>query len=465
MLKKYVSISLRLTLWFGAIFFCGWVVFGTAMWFYLKSTLTAERHQTLSRRADRLEDLLHRNRDEIESDRIQDFTDFARATGNGLAEIFLPGGKQFYPSPSLAASAFAWPAIAAGDPERFLHIKSGNQFYWVLVRPFKIGDQTLYSVMAAPEAGNQVVLNGFWKGLLASVPVLLLISSAGGYWVSRRALRPVDQITATVRSISIRNLSERLPVNDSGDELQRLAETCNEMLGRLESAVKTIKQFTADASHELRGPLSFTRTVAEVALRNPRADDESRQAFQDIVDEAAKAAAVLEQMLTLARADAEPFGMALEPLNLTDLVEETCGLARKVANEKNLAMNVSLPQHPTEAVLGDYSSLRRLLWILLDNSLKYTASGGQIDVSLVADAGQTTLCVMDSGIGISPADLPYIFDRFYRADPSRSEIEGSGLGLSIAKWIVDTHHAEISVVSRKNSGTTFRVSFSTIDFR
>ena len=113
MLKKYVSISLRLTLWFGAIFFCGWVVFGTAMWFYLKSTLTAERHQTLSRRADRLEDLLPRNRDEIESDRIQDFTDFARATGNGLAEIFLPGGKQFYPSPSLAASAFAWPAIAA----------------------------------------------------------------------------------------------------------------------------------------------------------------------------------------------------------------------------------------------------------------------------------------------------------------------------------------------------------------
>ena len=429
------------------------------MWFYLKSTLTAERHQTLSRRADRLEDLLHRNRDEIESDRIQDFTDFARATGNGLAEIFLPGGRRLYPSPSSAASTFAWPAIAAGDSERFLQIKSGNQFYWVLVHPFRLGDQTVYSAMAAPEAGNLVVLNGFWRGLLASVPILLLISSAGGYWVSRRALRPVDQITATVRSISIRNLSERLPVNDSGDELQRLAETCNEMLGRLESAVKTIKQFTADASHELRGPLSFTRTVAEVALRNPRADGESRQAFQDIVDEAAKAATVLEQMLTLARADAEPFGIALAPLNLTGLVEETCRLARKRANEKGLAMNVSSPQRPMEFVFGDYSSLRRLLWILLDNSLKYTASGGQIDVSLVADAGRTTLCVMDSGIGISPADLPYIFDRFYRADPSRSEIEGSGLGLSIAKWIVDMHHAEISVVSSTNSGTAVKVTF------
>jgi signal transduction histidine kinase len=465
MLKTYVSISLRLTLWFGAIFFCGWVIFGTAMWFYLKSTLTAERHQTLSRRADRLDDLLNRNHDENESDRIQDFTDFARATGNGLAEIFLPGGKRFYPSPSSAASSFAWPVIMAGDSERFLHIKSGNQFYWVLVRPFNLGGQTLYSVMAAPEAGNQVVLNGFWRGLLASVPVLLLISSAGGYWVSHRALRPVDQITATVRSISIRNLSDRLPVNGNGDELQRLAETCNDMLGRLESAIKSIKQFTADASHELRGPLSFTRTVAEVALRNPRADDDSRQAFQDIADEAAKAAAVLEQMLTLARADAEPFGIALEPLNLIKLVEETCGLARKFADEKNLAMNVSLPLHPMEPVLGDYSSLRRLLWILLDNSLKYTAPRGQIDVSLIADAGRPTLCVMDNGIGISSSDLPYIFDRFYRADPSRSEIEGSGLGLSIAKWIVDTHHAEISVVSRKDSGTTFKVTFPAADLR
>ena len=155
------------------------------------------------------------------------------------------------------------------DSERFIHVESANQPYWVLVRPFSLHGQSLFLLAAAPESGNLLVLQSFWKGLLASVPILLLISLAGGYWVSRKALEPVDRITATARSISIRNLSGRLPVRTTGDELQRLAETCNAMLGRLESAVNQIKQFTADASHELRGPLSFTHTVAEVVLRNP----------------------------------------------------------------------------------------------------------------------------------------------------------------------------------------------------
>ncbi len=465
MLKRYVSISLRLTVWFGSIFFCGWVVFGTAMWLYLNKTLTEERHQTLSRRADRLQELLRRDKGQEESDRVQDFNDFAHATGNGLVEIFNPAGERVYPSPSSAASAFPWPAISAGDKDRFLRVRSGDQSYRVLVHPFTLGEQALYLVMAAPEAGNQLILTGFWRGLLASVPVLLLISSACGYWVSRRALRPVDRITATARSISIRNLSERLPVNDTGDELQRLAETCNEMLGRLEQSVKKIKQFTADASHELRGPLSFTRTVAEIALRNPQLDENSRRAFEDIVDEAAKAAVLLEQMLTLARADAEPFGTALEPLDLTQVVEETCGLARKLADERNLTMRVSFPPQPLAPVLGDFSSLRRLLWILLDNSLKYTNAPGQIDISLSADSSRATLCVMDSGVGIAHSDLPHIFDRFYRADPSRSQVEGTGLGLSIAKWIAEMHHAEISVVSRQDEGTTFKVVFPFFDAR
>ena len=465
MLKRYVSISLRLTVWFGSIFFCGWVVFGTAMWLYLNKTLTEERHQTLSRRADRLQELLRRDQSQKTTDRVQDFDDFAHATGNGLVEIFRPGGDRFYPSPSAAASSFPWPTITDTDKERFFRIKSGDQSYRVLMHPFTLGEQGLYLVMAAPEAGNQVVLNGFWRGLLASVPVLLLISSAGGYWMSRRALRPVDRITATARSISIRNLSERLPVNDTGDELQRLAETCNEMLGRLELSVKKIKQFTADASHELRGPLSFTRTVAEVALRNPDVDVQSRQAFEDIVDEAAKAAVLLEQMLTLARADAEPFGTALEPLDLVQVVEETCGLARKIADEKNLTMHVAFPAQPIGQVLGDFSSLRRLLWILLDNSLKYTNAPGEINVSLTADAGRATLSVRDSGVGISLSDLPHVFDRFYRADPSRSQVEGTGLGLSIAKWIAEMHHAEISVVSAKDEGTTFKVVFPFFNLR
>jgi heavy metal sensor kinase len=458
--KNYVSISLRLTLWFGAIFFCGWVVFGVAMWFHLKSTLTAERRQTLSRRADRLEDLLRRDQGNTGADPVQDFKDFAHATGNGLAEIFRAGNTRVYPSPSNAASSFPWPTIATSQKETFLHVPVGDQSYSVLIRPMQAEGAPAYIGLAAPDAGNLLLLHDFWRGLLAWIPVLLLISSAGGYWMSRRALRPVDRITATARSISIGNLSERLPVNHSGDELERLTETCNEMLARLEASVRTIKQFTADASHELRGPLSFARTVAEVALRNPKMDEASRQSFQDIVDEAAKAAVVLEQMLTLARADAEPFDKTLEPVELNTVVAETCAMAQRIAEEKGLAIHVS---NTPAWILGDVSSLRRMLWIVLDNALKYTDEQGTIEVALTTNPTHATLRVRDSGMGISESDLAHIFDRFYRADPSRSQVEGSGLGLSIARWIADAHHAEIAVTSQRNQGTTVLITLPLCD--
>jgi heavy metal sensor kinase len=459
MMTGQISISLRLTMWFGGIFFFGWVLFGTAMWLNLKSTLTGERHQTLTRRVDRLEELLNKNQSEDEADRYQDFKDFAHATGNGLAEVFRADGSRAYPSPSSAAQTFPWPVIRPGDTEQFVQIESAGQSYQALVRPFSLDGQPLFLLAAAPEAGNLLVLQSFWKGLLASVPILLLISCAGGYWVSRRALQPVDTITAKARSISIRNLSERLPVTETGDELQRLAQTCNAMLDRFESAINQIKRFTADASHELRGPLSFTRTVAEVALRNPQADPESRRAFEDIVDEAAKAAVLLEEMLTLARADADPFSTALEPVDLAAVMEDVCGMAGPIADQRGLTLAVSNVAGPSSSVLGDSSSLRRLLWILVDNALKYTKPQGRIEVSLSVVGERPTLLVRDDGIGISSADQRYIFDRFYRADPSRSAVEGNGLGLAIGKWIADMHRAELSVASEEHKGATFQLVF------
>jgi heavy metal sensor kinase len=458
LLKPPFSISLRLTIWFGGIFFLGWLLFGAVMWLNLKSTLKNERYQTLSRRIDRLEQLLNKSQDEDAEDRGHDFADFARATGNGLAEIFGADGQRVFPSPSAAAKTFPWPSIESGDSERFVHVDSSGQPYWVLARPYSVDGKSLFLLTAGPESGNLVVLHSFLMGLLASAPILLLVSSAGGYLMSRKALKPVDRITATARSISIRNLSERLPVARTGDELQRLAETCNAMLQRLESAVGQIKQFTADASHELRGPLSFTRTVAEVALRNPKADSESRRAFEEIVEESAKASDLLEGMLTLARADANSFDAVLEQVDLAAVVQEACAMARRLADERNLTLAVSLGAGLSVFVLGDFSSLRRLVWILLDNALKYTPAPGKVEVSLNLTLKEAVLQVSDSGIGIAQADLPHVFDRFYRTDPSRSQVEGSGLGLAIAKWIAEMHHAELSVVSREHEGTTFRVA-------
>jgi heavy metal sensor kinase len=450
------SISLRLTLWFGGIFFLGWLLFGAAMWFNLQSTLTGERYRTLSRRVDRLQDLLRKGQGESEEDRHQEFQDFAHATGNGLAEVFRADGNRAFPSPSSAARAFPWPAVNSSNAEQFLRINSAGQSYWMLARPFLLDGQSLYLMAAAPEAGNLVVLNRFLIGLLASAPILLLVSSAGGYWVGRRALKPVDRITSTVQSISIRSLSERLPVEATGDELQRLAETCNAMLERLESSVNRIRQFTADASHELRAPLSFTRTVAEVALRNPGIDPESQHAFREIVDEGAKTAVLLGDMLTLARADSNSSDLLWEKVDLADMIENVFEKVRPLAEERQLA--ISFDTSHSVCVMGDFPSLRRLLWILLDNALKYTPAPGRIEVSLSVGATEAAVLVSDTGIGIAPSDLPFIFDRFYRADPSRSQVEGSGLGLAIAKWIAETHRGSLSAVSEENRGTTFRIA-------
>jgi len=457
MLTGRTSISLRLTFWFGGIFIAGWLLFSATMWLNLKGSLTEERNLTLSRRIDRLEVLLENTHKEPPAQQFLDFKEFAHATGRGLIEIVRPDGARVYPWPSATANSFPWPTDWRRSKETFVEVHENDRPYWVLVRPFSLDGNPVYLLAAAPEAGNLLFLKRFQDCLIASAPILLLVSCAGGYWLSRRALKPVGSIAATARSISIRNLSERLPVSRTGDELDRLAETCNAMLERLECAVKQIKQFTADASHELRGPLSFIRTVAEVAERNPKADSASRQAFVDIVDETAIAAVLLEDMLTLARADAESGEAILRPLDLTAVVEEACDMARPLATERSLRLSATVDGSDRIRVLGDFSMLRRLVWILLDNALKYTPSPGHIDVALRATSEKATVEVRDSGAGIAQTDLPHIFDRFYRADPSRSQIEGSGLGLSIAKWIAEIHRADLTVSSEELKGTTVQL--------
>jgi len=454
-----ISISLRLTIWFGVVLLSGWLLFGATMWFGLKHSLTAERHQTLDRRIDRLEELLARDNGLHDSIRYDDFHDFASATGNGLVEIFHTSGTLYWHAPTAAADSFPWPALTDLNRAKFLHVNAKGQPYWVLQRPSHIGSEPVVIAAAAPESGNLLLLNRFRSALIVSAPVLLLIAMAGGYWISRRALRPVDRITAAARSIGIRNLSERLPVTHSSDELQRLAETCNAMLERLEVAVRKLKQFTADASHELRGPLSLTRTIAEVAQRQPNTDEESRASFQEIANASANAAKLLEDMLELARTDAEPLDIALESVELSPIVEDVCSMARKLAQQRGIRVTLVVKAPQAMTVLGHAPSLRRMIWILLDNAIKYTPASGCIDVSLRDGNGTAILEVADTGIGISESDLPHIFDRFYRADPSRSEVEGSGLGLAIAKWIADLHHAQIHVQSRRDIGSAFTLIF------
>jgi heavy metal sensor kinase len=455
----YRSISLRLTVWFSTVFFAGLALFGAVMWLDLKDTLTSGRSRTLERRAERLGDLLRDTQTDSPEQRARKFQAFAEATGGGMIEVFLADGTRALPSPTAVAQAFPWPRVTPLDGDRFSEVTFMGQPYRLLAHPFSCASEALVLCAAAPLEGNRTVLRAFTAGLLWAIPALLAIAALGGYLLSRRALKPVDRITAATRTLSVSNLSERLPVPQTRDELQRLSETYNAMLGRLESAVNEIKRFTGDASHELRNPVSFVRTAAELALRNRQIDAGSRRAFEEIVAECGKASRLLKDMLTLARADAGNSQLAFEPVDLVEVVKTACQKARSLTEERGHTLTVHFEDGRHATVWGDYSSLNRLLWILLDNAAKYTPARGNIRVTLAVAAEHVTIAVEDNGIGISAADLPHIFGRFYRADPSRSQVEGSGLGLSIAKWIANVHQASLSVESNANAGSVFTVAF------
>jgi heavy metal sensor kinase len=461
MLIRNRSISFRLTIWFLTIFFLGWILFGAAMWLDLRHSLITVRRQTLEHRVDRLSQVLRDSQSLPIPERTHKFHQFASATGDGLIEVFNAESKRLYPSPSSTALSFPWPKVASLGSEQFTNASFSGQPYLVLVRPVELDGQVQYLCVAASLTNNRALLQRFTIALLAAAPILLIASAAAGYFISRKALVPVDRITTTVQSISVSNLSGRLPTLRTGDELQRLTDTFNAVLTRLEAAVSHIRQFTGDASHELRGPITYMRMVSELAMREPTITKEARKAFQDVVDESAKASLLLEDMLTLARADSGDCDVPLEPADLTALVNEVCDKILPIALAQNHTLTLAMDHAGPSYVLANASSLLRLFWILLENAIKYTPSPGRIEVTLSHQQANAVVAIKDNGIGIQEKEIPLIFQRFYRTDPSRGQVDGSGLGLAIAKWIADVHHAELTVISAVNEGTTFRVSLQT----
>jgi heavy metal sensor kinase len=333
----------------------------------------------------------------------------------------------------------------------------------VLTTEIQVGDQSYFAQAAAPLDDFYGALHRFATLLLVSIPLLLLSAAAGGYWLSRRALAPVDQITRTARSISLQNLSSRLIVPQTGDELQRLSETLNGMLGRLEAAFKKIIQFTADASHELRTPVAVMRTRTELSLRKPRSTDEYRETIAQVHSELEKTSELVERLMFLARAD---YGGEVLQLSTTDLgavVREAYRQGQMLSEAKEIDFRKQMPVQPVW-VKADAHALRRLFLILIDNAIKYTPKGGRVDIVVREESGLAVGEVRDTGIGIAQEDLPNIFERFYRADKARSrESGGVGLGLSIGRWISEAHGGTIDVQSSLGSGSIFRLRLPLVD--
>lgn len=333
----------------------------------------------------------------------------------------------------------------------------GGKSYLLLRQNMEVAG-TPYDVTLAVETGDfDRTLTRSSVLIFATAPLFLVIAAFGGYWMSRHALDPVDQMTQAARSIGAQDLAKRLAVPPTRDELARLAETLNAMLARLESAFRKITQFTADASHELRTPVAVMRTSAEIALRKSRDETEYREALTQILHETDKLSQLIENLLSLARADSGAASMQMERTNVGALLAEACEKSRLLADQKGIALSRNGTTGPVW-MEADPDSIERLFVILLDNAVKYTPSGGQIDVKLGSDDSFAVVEIRDNGIGISADDMPHIFDRFYRADPARTrEHGGAGLGLAIGKWIAQAHGGEIRVQSEPAKGSSFQV--------
>jgi heavy metal sensor kinase len=293
------------------------------------------------------------------------------------------------------------------------------------------------------------------------IPLALLLAGLGGWFVARRSLSPVVAMAERARKIGVENLSERLPVSNPGDELGRLAATFNELLARLDASLNQQRQFMADASHELRTPVATARTAAGVALQQPhREEADYRETLQIIEQQTARLSRIVDDLFTLARADAGSAPVRATPMYLDEVVDEVVRAARVLASARDIAIEPEAVR--SASFVGDEDLIRRMIVNLLDNAVRYAPDGGTVRITLDQAGAGYRMSISDNGAGI-PSDVqPYIFERFYRGDPAQARSaagdNGAGLGLALARWIAQIHGGDVTLASSSASGSTFTIS-------
>ena len=305
-------------------------------------------------------------------------------------------------------------------------------------------------------------LVGFDRLLWLRILVGLAIAALLGRWLAGRALSPLSRLAAATHHIGIRTLSERLEVRGAGDELDQVATAFNQTLARLESSVGEMRQFSAALAHELRTPIAILRGEAELELSHPLPADARQERLASQIEEYDRLARLINQILTLARAEAGQITLSFAPVALGPMAASVTEQIEPVAS----ARGVVLVADSTNGIFvqGDANWLERLLLILLDNAIKFTPEDGRVTVGVSSGSGRALLTVTDTGIGIPADAMPHLFERFYRIDsPASGQTSGAGLGLALAQWIVERHEGRIDVTSVVGAGTTFTVSIPALD--
>ncbi len=455
------SIRAKLTAWYIAVLAVATLTLTAASWWLSTQSVVRAADISLEARLEGVRAFLENPRTRLTVEGLQDeFSEYAELTrGEALLEVIDAAGVVLV-RPSIPG----WAEMTDGEARTatLTEVRPSDRVLGKL--PFRVASARIEALgrmyrvtVAAPMGPAYAALNRFHRWLLLLLPGVLALAGAGGYWVSRRALAPVDRMTRAVQAITVESLDQRLEVPATDDELRRLASTFNDVLARLQSAVGDIVRFTADASHELRTPVSLIRTTAELALRHKRTPHEYRAALTDVADHAQNMSALVDDLLVLARTDAGIEPRETARLDLRDIVSEAGREITELAKARAVSVCVNTSPEPL-MVKGDRLSLRRLLLILLDNAVKYSPSGNTVHLRVSGErpasdgTGLALIEVTDNGIGLDPTETSRIFERFYRGARARQHApDGTGLGLAIAQTIVERYHGTITLSPSGNA--------------
>lgn len=461
---KIESVRARLTLYYVSALAIALLVVGGLIYVLLARAL-------YSRIDDNLDALVQTARNSLQNDLAegQDMGDAARSTAAELASrlqmlaIYDEHGRLLAEEARDDDLDIALPpldSIPADDVMLSTVAETGDEDdrHRLALRRLTIHPSVKYIVVAGSSLeSTDEELEALGRILLYVVPIALAVAGFGGWFLARRSLSPVMTMAERARRIGVEDLGARLPVVNPRDELGRLAETFNELLGRLEASLTQQRQFMADASHELRTPVTTARTAASVALQQQHRDERDyRDTLAIVEQQTARLSRIVEDMFTLARADAGNYPVRRDAMYLDEIVEEMVRASAILASTKNVA--VDLRNIESASLVGDEDLIRRLIGNLLDNAVRHAPAGTVVQVELLRDNGGYAISVSDAGSGIPPEHQTHIFERFYRADRSRARGPsdgGAGLGLAMARWIAKVHGGDVTLARSTKSGSTF----------
>ncbi len=459
------SIRFRMALWYAALLTGALVLFGAATYLGLERYLQKSLEESLIKQARSIGDVLIVNINQSGEDYVDnEITEHYSPEINGrFIRVTRGDGKRIYVSgppkdgtfdPTLVAA----PRLpAAQEFTREVEMSDGHELL-LHGLPYRARDGAQFLIeVAAPYNQIESVLRGLLLTFALGLPLIVALAIGGGYLLMRRALHPVDEIRQKAAQITSRNLSERLPVVHTGDELERLATDLNRMIARLEESFLQINRFSADASHELRTPLTVLQGELEaIAQKGQGLPDDVRDTIGSALEETQRLSKIVASLLAISRLEAGEARVQPVRLDFAELARTTTDQMKLLAEEKRISLT-SDGSEPVE-IQADPSRLKQVVVNLLDNAIKYTPEGGNVSISVMRRDDHAVLEVADSGLGISADDLPHVFERFYRADKARSrQMGGTGLGLSIVRSICLAHGGQITVNSTEGRGSLCRV--------